>query len=72
MNLPDNVTDKMIDEHFGSEVFGPLFVEVKVSGFWDLWAECSDLTTVREEVAILKDHGFEYRVTDASDVRRIA
>jgi hypothetical protein len=67
-NLPDNVSDRMIDEEFrGREVIGPFFVELMVGGAWDLWAECDDLAQVREEVEVLKAHGFSWRVTDETE-----
>ena len=54
-------------EFGGSEIVGPFYVELMMGGTWDLWAECEDLASVREEVEVLRSHGFRYRVTDETD-----
>lgn len=48
---------------------GPYDIELRANGGWDLWARVDDWELIQEEVNILKEHGFDYRVFDKKQDR---
>lgn len=58
------VTKDIPDYLRGDDPKPPFYVEIQCGGVWDLWWEADTLAIAAQEVQILKDHDFGYRVTD--------